>query len=102
MTAFRPVLAALALCLVAVAARAETILFVGNSFTFGATSPVLRYRPEQVTDLNKEGIGGVPSIFKVLTHQAGLDYQVSLETSPGKNFDWHIANQPKKQMKTND
>jgi len=74
------------------AARAETILFVGNSFTFGATSPVLRYRPEQVTDLNKEGIGGVPAIFKVLTFQAGLDYQVSLETSPGKNFDWHLAN----------
>ena len=74
------------------AARAETILFVGNSFTFGATSPVLRYRPEQVTDLNKEGIGGMPAIFKVLTFQAGLDYQVSLETSPGKNFDWHLAN----------
>ncbi len=74
------------------AARSETILFVGNSFTFGATSPVLRYRPEQVTDLNKEGIGGVPAIFKVLTFQAGLDYQVSLETSPGKNFDWHLAN----------
>lgn len=74
------------------AARAETILFVGNSFTFGATSPVLRYRPEQVSDLNKEGIGGVPAIFKVLTFQAGLDYQVSLETSPGKNFDWHLAN----------
>ena len=92
MIAFRPVLAALALCLVAAAARAETILFVGNSFTFGATSPVLRYRPELVTDLNKEGIGGVPAIFKVLASQAKLDYQVSLETSPGKNFDWHIDN----------
>ena len=83
---------AVALTAFAGAARAETILFVGNSFTFGATSPVLRYRPEQVTDLNKEGIGGVPAIFKVLTFQAGLDYQVSLETSPGKNFDWHLAN----------
>ena len=83
---------AITLAALAGAARAETILFVGNSFTFGATSPVLRYRPEQVTDLNKEGIGGVPAIFKVLTFQAGLDYQVSLETSPGKNFDWHLAN----------
>lgn len=83
---------AVALAMFAGAVRAETILFVGNSFTFGATSPVLRYRAEQVTDLNKEGIGGVPAIFKVLTYQAGLDYKVSLETSPGKNFDWHLAN----------
>jgi hypothetical protein len=82
----------LLLVLSAGAARAESILFVGNSFTFGATSPVLRYRPEQVTDLNREGIGGVPAIFKVLTTQARLNYQVSLETSPGKNFDWHLAN----------
>ncbi len=88
----RPLLIAIALAALAGAARAETILFVGNSFTFGATSPVLRYRHEQVTDLNKEGIGGVPAIFKVLTVQAGLDYQVSLETSPGKSFDWHLAN----------
>jgi hypothetical protein len=27
------------------AARAETILFVGNSFTYGATSPVKPYKP---------------------------------------------------------
>ncbi|MFM1959011.1 MAG: hypothetical protein RL588_528 [Pseudomonadota bacterium] len=92
MRAARPVLAALALSLAATAAWAESILFVGNSFTFGATSPVLRYRPEQVTDLNREGVGGVPAIFKVLTTQARLDYKVSLETSPGKNFDWHLAN----------
>lgn len=92
MRAIRPVLAALALSLAATTAWAESILFVGNSFTFGATSPVLRYRPEQVTDLNREGIGGVPAIFKVLTTQARLDYNVSLETSPGKNFDWHLAN----------
>lgn len=92
MPAFRSALAVLAFCLVATMARAETILFVGNSFTFGATSPVLRYRSEQVNDLNREGIGGVPAIFKMLTTQARLEYQVSLETSPGKNFDWHLAN----------
>jgi len=91
-SALKSLCLALSLTLLAATARAESILFVGNSFTFGATSPVLRYRPEQVTDLNKEGIGGVPAIFKVLTYQAGLDYQVSLETSPGKNFDWHLAN----------
>ncbi len=92
MIPFRLAPLALALCLSASPAVAESILFVGNSFTFGATSPVFRYRPEAVTDLNKEGIGGVPAIFKVLTFQAKLDYQVSLETSPGKNLDWHLDN----------
>ncbi len=67
---FRLAPLALTLCLAAGPAVAESILFVGNSFTFGATSPVLRYRPEVVTDLNQEGIGGVPAIFKVLTSQA--------------------------------
>ncbi len=80
---------ALVLSGLAAGARAESILFIGNSFTFGATSAVKRYRPDTVTDLNGEGIGGVPALFKAFTRQAGLDYQVSLETSPGKNFDYH-------------
>ncbi|UIJ46367.1 PEP-CTERM sorting domain-containing protein [Sphingomonas cannabina] len=68
----------------------RTILFVGNSFTFGAGSPVMRYRPDSVTDLNHDGVGGVPALFKAFTEQAGLDYAVSLETSPGKGFDFHV------------
>ena len=69
---------------------AETILFVGNSFTFGAESPpVQRYRPETVTDLNHEGIGGVPALFKCFTREAGLAYDVSLETASGMNLDFH-------------
>src|ERR1700752_4997353 len=45
-------------------ACAETILFVGNSFTFGAETPLVQgYRPDTVTDLNHEGIGGVPALF---------------------------------------
>ena len=39
-------------------AAAETILFVGNSFTYGAYSPVWKYRAETVTDLNGTGVGG--------------------------------------------
>jgi len=74
MIRFRLAPLALALCVSASPAVAESILFVGNSFTFGAIFFVLRYRPEAVTDLNKEGIGGVPAIFKVLTFQAKLDY----------------------------
>ena len=49
-----------------VALQAQTgpsILFVGNSFTFGAGSAVKFYRAETVTDLNSEGIGGVPALF---------------------------------------
>jgi hypothetical protein len=71
-------------------AGAETILFVGNSFTFAALSPVWRYRSAEVTDLNGEGVGGVPALFKEFTKEAGLDYAVSLETSPGKDLQFHI------------
>ena len=68
---------------------AESILFVGNSFTFGAESPVQHYRPETVTDLNHDGMGGIPALFKSFTSQAGFDYDVSLETIAGANLDIH-------------
>src|SRR5262249_21624476 len=42
--------------------------------------------------LNDEGVGGVPALFKALTVEAGLDYDVSLETHPGIGLDWHLAN----------
>lgn len=87
------VLAALAVLAMAVPAsaeaRAKTILFVGNSFTYAAYSPVRRYRAETVTDLNRQGIGGVPALFKLFTQQAGLDYAVSLETASGQGLDYH-------------
>ena len=71
------------------AACAETILFVGNSFTVGADSPVQGFRPETVTDLDSEGVGGVPALFKCFTREAGLDYDVNLETAGGMNLDFH-------------
>jgi hypothetical protein len=74
------------------AAAPTSILFIGNSFTFGAGSAVRAYRPESVTDLNHEGIGGVPALFKSFTRQAGLDYDVSLETHPGVGLDYHLQN----------
>ncbi|HTZ74682.1 MAG TPA: hypothetical protein VMB47_12225 [Candidatus Aquilonibacter sp.] len=73
------------------AALARTILFVGNSFTFGDRSPVKRFHPERVNDLNKDGFGGVPALFKTFAMEAGLDYDVSLETSPGKSLEWHYT-----------
>ena len=70
----------------------RTILFVGNSFTFGAESPVMTYRPDSVTDLNGDGMGGVPALFKRFADQAGLRYSVSLETAAGQTLKWHLAN----------
>lgn len=85
--------AALALCLLlpAGSALAGSILFIGNSFTFGFGSPVRYYRPDTVTDLNSAGQGGVPALFKSFTAQAGLAYDVFLETEPGVGIDWHVA-----------
>lgn len=71
---------------------AKTILFVGNSFTFGALSPVWKYRADTVTDLNGDGVGGVPALFKLFTSQLGLNYDVYLETSPGRSVQWHWDN----------
>jgi hypothetical protein len=90
----RLVLAVTALSLVAAPAWSRTILFIGNSFTFGANSAAKFYQPDTVTDLNGPGpdgrtIGGVPALFKQMTKEAGLDYQVSLETVGGKGLDFH-------------
>jgi len=73
-------------------AAGTSILFVGNSFTFGSGSAVRFYRADTVTDLNNEGIGGVPALFKSFTQQAGLDYEVALETRGGVGIDFHLEN----------
>lgn len=72
-----------------------SILFVGNSYTFGRVDPVMSYNTANVRDLtaptqpgfsNTTGSnafephpwGGVPGIFQRLTSQAGLDYDVAI------------------------
>ncbi len=70
----------------------RTILFVGNSFTFGAMSDALTYRKDSVEDLNGDGMGGVPALFKRFADEAGLRYSVSLETAAGQTLAWHLAN----------
>jgi hypothetical protein len=82
---------ALAVLAAAQPVLAKTILFVGNSFTYGELSPVKNYKANTVTDLNKTGVGGVPALFKAFATQAGLDYDVSLETVPGVGLDYHYA-----------
>lgn len=83
---------ALALSTAAAQAQGGSILFIGNSFTYGWGSPVRYYRADTVTDLNGEGIGGMPALFKSFTVQAGLTYDVQLETHPGVGIDWHLEN----------
>lgn len=88
----RLIAAIAALLLTAMPAAAERILFVGNSFTFGAGSAVHYFHPELVHDLNRQNQGGVPALFKMLTQQAGLDWDVSLETQGGQDLAFHLAN----------
>ena len=89
----------------ALAADPIKILFVGNSYTFGRVDPVLGYNAANVHDLtagfnaiNAAGTnsfpvgtvgqgsfephpwGGVPGIFKKMTDEAGMSYDVSLST----------------------
>lgn len=77
-------------------AQATTILFIGNSFTYGdpagAAPDVMYYKPSSVTDLNGLGIGGVPALFKQMTVDRGLNFDVYLETEPGSNLDFHFNN----------
>ena len=86
-------LAGLLVCFCSFSAFAQTsALFIGNSFTYGFGSPAKFYRADSVTDLNNEGIGGVPALFKSFVDQAGLDYDVYLETRGGSGIDFHLEN----------
>jgi hypothetical protein len=85
--------AGMMLALSAAEAQSRTsVLFIGNSFTYAHASPVRFYRSDTVTDLNSEGIGAVPALFKSFTQQAGIDYDVFLETRGGAGLDYHLRN----------
>jgi hypothetical protein len=71
------------------ASAPRTILFIGNSFTQGANSPLRNWRAGSVSDLNNAGYGGVPALFKRFTEQVGVNYQVSLETQGGQTLGFH-------------
>ena len=79
-------------CMAPVAEAATSVLFIGNSFTYGHGSAVRYYRADTVRDLNREGQGGVPALFKSFTQQVGLDYDVAIETRGGTGIDWHLLN----------
>jgi hypothetical protein len=93
----RSLIAGALLASLAAPALAQTsVLFIGNSFTYGdpagGVPTVLNYKPSTVTDLNGSNIGGVPALFKQMTVDRGLSYSVSLETQPGSNLDFHYDN----------
>ncbi len=69
---------------------APRVLFLGNSFLFGSGSPVRFFRPATVTDLNHAGVGGVPALFKTFAGDAGLAYDVHVQTASGQGFDFHL------------
>ncbi len=72
---------------------AKTVLFVGNSFLHGHYEPVLSYNAATVTDEVVKGkrkpYGGIPAIFKTLTGELGLDYDVHSDLVSGKTLQYH-------------
>lgn len=88
-------------------AEPVSVLFVGNSYTFGRVDPVMSYNTANVRDLthpmwlaNPAGSnvfephpwGGVAGIFKQFTVQAGLDYDVALSTRNAASLRGHMLN----------
>jgi hypothetical protein len=73
-------------------ANGKSILFVGNSFTFGSNSPVMAWNARTVSDLNHDGFGGVPALFKRFATESRMKFDVSLETASGQSLDWHWQN----------
>lgn len=83
-----------------------SVLFVGNSFTYGR-APVVQYNNAHVVDLNAQNAidkplgseaitpnpwGGVPGIFKALVDQARLDTDVQLSLRGGATLRGHLLN----------
>jgi len=79
------------------------VLFVGNSFTHGKYDPVRLYNAAGVTDENygQTGAraenyagpwGGIPGMFKKFADQAGLVYEVHLESISGQPLEYHYNN----------
>jgi hypothetical protein len=85
--------------------KPTVMLFVGNSYFHGARQPMLNYNAAAITDenftpdrrgqrrrmyVNEPGPwGGVPGIFKKLTDEAGLNYEVHIEAVSGQTLQFH-------------
>ena len=87
-----------------------SILFIGNSFTFGRVDPVMSYNTDHVRDMTApvpgtsfEDLtgsnefephpwGGIPGIFYEFASQAGLTYDVALSTRNAASLQGHYLN----------
>jgi hypothetical protein len=106
-------LALAALAAAAAQAAPQSVLFVGNSYTFGRVDPVLSYNTANVDDMTRprpldpepnftdtigtrawepHPWGGVPGIFKQLADQAGVEFDVSLSTRNAATLRGHYLN----------
>ena len=94
-------------------AAPQSVLFVGNSYTFGRVDPVLSYNAANVDDMTRprpdlpdpnftetagtrawepHPWGGVPGIFKQLADQAGEEFDVALSTRNAASLRGHFLN----------
>ena len=89
MPLFRPLLHTLLHCALAACLQAQSVLFVGNSFTFIPRSVGVG----EATELNKDPAGGVPALFQSLASTGGQNPSVTMETVGGKNLQFHYENQ---------
>jgi hypothetical protein len=76
---FRPALLLLLAALVFSPARADDILFIGNSFTFGGSALVIQKN------------GGVPRLVEEIARAKGRNLTVSAVTVGGKDWSYHLA-----------
>ena len=60
-------------------ARADDVLFFGNSFTIGVTAPLVK--------LN----GGVPKLFEEIARAKGRQIATSAVTAGGRDWSYHLA-----------
>lgn len=81
----RPVRLLIIACLIASGLQAQSVLFVGNSFTFVPRDIGVG----TVTELNADKPGGVPALFQALAAAGGKNPTVTMETVGGKTLQFH-------------
>jgi hypothetical protein len=95
-------------CTLNVVFAKRLVLFVGNSYTFGRSRPGDELQHANVTDLTLDmwrrerqrariptsphPWGGVPGVFKKMTDQSGLEYDVSISARNAASLRGHFLN----------
>jgi hypothetical protein len=75
----------LLVCALSSALHAQSVLFVGNSFTFVPRDVGIG----TATELNADKPGGVPALFQALAAAGGKNPAVTMETVGGKTLQFH-------------